>query len=74
MTDKGAARPDPGATPVDAEPMEEARKMHLAELQQRIGRGEYQVDAQAVAEAIVRLLQTPESIGVERQTAQRECS
>lgn len=54
--------------------MEEARKMHLAELQQRIGRGEYQVDAQAVAEAIVRLLQTPESIGVERQTAQRECS
>ena len=48
--------------------------MHLAELQQRISRGEYEVDARAVAEAIVRRLQEPESAGYELQPAQRKCS
>jgi anti-sigma28 factor (negative regulator of flagellin synthesis) len=56
MTDKGS-RPDPGISPVRSELMEENRKMRLAELQHRIGRGEYVVDVRAVAEAIVRRLQ-----------------
>jgi hypothetical protein len=74
MTDKGA-RPDPGIRPWNAELMEETRKMNLAELQQRIGCGEYEVDARAVAEAIVQRLQPSEPIGSERhRPAQSECS
>ena len=73
MTDKGA-RPDRGIRPVDPEPMEETRTMSLLELQQRIGRGEYEVDARAVAEAIVRRLLPLEATNCERRPPQMECS
>jgi hypothetical protein len=48
--------------------------MSLLELQQRIGRGEYEVDARAVAEAIVRRLLPLEATNCERRTPQMECS
>lgn len=54
--------------------MEESRKMRMIELQQRICRGEYVVDARAVADALVRHLLAPEATLFERLAAQRECS
>jgi anti-sigma28 factor (negative regulator of flagellin synthesis) len=41
---------------------ESGRQMRLNEIQQQVGRGEYQVDIHAVADAIVRrLLSEPKS-------------
>ncbi len=54
--------------------MDEDRNMRLAELQERIGRGEYHVDAQAVAAAIVRRLQERSSVLLGPNPAQRQCS
>ncbi len=49
--------------------------MRLSEIQEQIGRGQYQVDAHAVAEAIVRrLLQDHKSAASEHKRAQEECS
>ncbi len=49
--------------------------MRLSEIQEQIGRGQYHVDTQAVADAIVRrLLQEQKTTAVERKGAQEECS
>jgi anti-sigma28 factor (negative regulator of flagellin synthesis) len=49
--------------------------MRLSQIQEQIGRGEYQVDTQAVADAIVRkLLQEQKMTGVEHKRGQAECS
>jgi hypothetical protein len=48
--------------------------MRLDELQQQVGRGEYRVDAQAVAEAIVRRLLAAHNSGGASNSAQAECS
>ncbi len=51
------------------------RDMRLSEIQEQIGRGQYQVDTHAVAEAIVRrLLQDQKSATSEPKRAQAECS
>ena len=48
--------------------------MRVTEIQEQVGRGEYQVDANAVADAIVRrLLHEPKSTGSPKR-AQGECS
>ena len=49
--------------------------MHLSDIQERIGRGQYQVDTQAVADAIVRrLMQDSKHVPPEHKRAQGECS
>ena len=49
--------------------------MRLSQIQEQIGRGEYQVDAQAVADAIVhKLLQERRMTSVEHKRGQAECS
>jgi hypothetical protein len=74
MTDNSRAITDRGICPVETKLMEESRKMRMIELQQRICRGEYVVDARAVADALVRHLLAPEATLFERLAAQRECS
>lgn len=55
-------------------PGDEEHNMRVSDIQDRIGRGEYQVDNQAVAAAIVaRLLQGHRLAAVE-PSAQEECS
>lgn len=49
------------------------RDLRLSEIQEQIGRGAYQVDTQAVAEAIVRKL-VERVTGSERKRSQGECS
>jgi anti-sigma28 factor (negative regulator of flagellin synthesis) len=48
--------------------------MKVIEIQEQIGRGAYQVDAQAVADAIVRRLQQQRVLPVVGQIDQSECS
>ena len=49
--------------------------MRLSEIQEQVGRGEYRVDAHAVADAILRrLLQEQQLSSAERKPAQDECS
>lgn len=49
--------------------------MRLNNIQEQIGRGEYQVDTQAVADAIIRkLLEEHKSSGSEGKRSQGECS
>jgi hypothetical protein len=49
--------------------------MRLREIQEQIGRGQYHVDAQAVADAILRrLLQQNKGGGSESSGAHGECS
>jgi hypothetical protein len=48
--------------------------MQLAQIQAQIGRGEYRVDTQAVAEAIVRRLVAHRKTEAEPERGQRECS
>ncbi len=49
--------------------------MRLSEIQEQIGRGQYQVDTHAVADAIVRrLLHDQKSAASEHKRAQEECS
>lgn len=49
--------------------------MRLSQIQEQIGRGEYQVDTQAVADAIVRkLLHEQKMTSVEHKRGQAECS
>lgn len=49
--------------------------MRLSQIQEQIGRGEYQVDTQAVADAIVRkLLHEQKITAVEHKRGQAECS
>jgi hypothetical protein len=51
------------------------RAMRLSELQEQIGRGEYRVDPQAVALAILRrLLDGHQPSPAESKPAQSECS
>ncbi|MGA9856322.1 MAG: flagellar biosynthesis anti-sigma factor FlgM [Solirubrobacteraceae bacterium] len=48
--------------------------MRISEIQEQIGRGEYQVDTHAVADAIVRrLMHEHKAIGSAKRT-QDECS
>jgi anti-sigma28 factor (negative regulator of flagellin synthesis) len=50
------------------------RHMRISEIQEQIGRGEYQVDTHAVADAIVRrLMHEHKAIGSAKRT-QDECS
>jgi anti-sigma28 factor (negative regulator of flagellin synthesis) len=48
--------------------------MRVSEIQQQVGRGEYQVDTHAVAEAIVRrmILQEQAAVPAPRAAAQHE--
>jgi hypothetical protein len=49
--------------------------MRISQIQQQIGRGEYHVDTQAVAEAILRrLVQERQESSSEDPKAQGECS
>lgn len=49
--------------------------MRVSQLQEQIGRGEYRVDPQAVADAIVRrLLEGLRAGSTEPKSAQSECS
>ena len=49
--------------------------MRLSQIQEQIGRGEYQVDTQAVADAIVRkLLHEQKITSVQHKRGQAECS
>jgi hypothetical protein len=49
--------------------------MQIHQIQEQIGRGEYEVDTQAVADAIVRrLLHEHKTTSSERKGAQGECS
>jgi anti-sigma28 factor (negative regulator of flagellin synthesis) len=51
------------------------RAMQIHQIQEQIGRGEYEVDTQAVADAIVRrLLHEHKTTSSERKGAQGECS
>jgi anti-sigma28 factor (negative regulator of flagellin synthesis) len=51
------------------------RDMRLSEIQQQIGRGEYRVDGQAVADAIVRrLLAGHKHASTDDKRGQAECS
>jgi hypothetical protein len=48
--------------------------MRISELHQQVGRGEYRVDAHAVAEAILRKLLHERTLGGSGTHAQGECS
>ena len=49
--------------------------MRLSQIQEQIGRGEYQVDTQAVADAIVRrLLEEHKIVASGHKRAHGECS
>ncbi len=49
--------------------------MRLSQIQEQVGRGEYQVDTQAVAEAIVRrLVEEHKVVASGHKGAQGECS
>jgi hypothetical protein len=49
--------------------------MHLNEIQEQIGRGEYKVDTHAVAEAMLLRLGQELKLGTaEDETSQAECS
>ena len=48
--------------------------MRLNEIQQQVGRGDYQVDTKAVAEAIVRRLWPIQLSADDPKQAQGECS
>jgi hypothetical protein len=48
--------------------------MRLDELQQQVGRGEYRVDAKAVAEAILRRLRAVRTSEGASKPPQAECS
>lgn len=49
--------------------------MRLSQIQEQVGRGEYQVDTQAVADAIVRrLLEEHKIVGCGHKRAHEECS
>ena len=51
------------------------RDMRLSEIQRQVGRGEYRVDNQAVADAIVRRLLAGRGVGPgDDRRAQDECS
>ncbi len=53
----------------------EDRTMRLSQLQDQIGRGEYRVDIQAVADAIIRRLLVGSQAGaVDPKGAQSKCS
>lgn len=54
---------------------EGTRVMRLSQIQEQVGRGEYQVDTQAVAEAIVRrLVEEHKVVASGHKGAQGECS
>lgn len=73
---------DPGSADSENElirqptPLREGNpNMRLNQIQEQIGRGEYQVDTQAVADAIVRkLLHEQKITSVEHKRGQAECS
>jgi hypothetical protein len=48
--------------------------MRISEIQEQVGRGEYHVDAHAVADAIVRRLQQDQKISGAGTPAHEECS
>jgi anti-sigma28 factor (negative regulator of flagellin synthesis) len=49
--------------------------MRLSQIQEQIGRGQYQIDTHAVADAIIRrLLHDPKSAGIAFKRGQAECS
>jgi hypothetical protein len=50
------------------------RDVHLAEIQERVGAGEYRVDPSAVADAIVRRLAERLTSAPPSVRAQNECS
>jgi anti-sigma28 factor (negative regulator of flagellin synthesis) len=51
------------------------RDMRLSQIQEQVGRGEYQVDTQAVANAILRrLLEDYKGTAFEARRGQAECS
>jgi anti-sigma28 factor (negative regulator of flagellin synthesis) len=51
------------------------RSMMINQIQEQIGRGEYQVDTRAVAEAFLRCLgQESKLVPAEDETPQAECS
>jgi Anti-sigma-28 factor, FlgM len=50
------------------------RQMRVAEIQQRVGRGEYRVDTRAVAEAIVRRLLAEHILPGAAKRDHEECS
>jgi Anti-sigma-28 factor, FlgM len=54
---------------------EGTRVMRLSQIQEQVGRGEYQVDTHAVADAIVRrLLEEHKIVASGHKRAQGECS
>jgi anti-sigma28 factor (negative regulator of flagellin synthesis) len=56
-------------------PMSEGNSaLRLNDIQEQIGRGEYRVDTQAVAEAIIRRLLQEYKAGATHKRAQGECS
>jgi hypothetical protein len=48
--------------------------LRLNEIQEQIGRGEYRVDTQAVADAIIRRLLGEQKSASQQKRAQGECS
>jgi hypothetical protein len=48
--------------------------MRIVEIQQQVGRGEYRVDTNAVAEAILRRLLGDQTLGGSGKRPQGECS
>ena len=53
---------------------ERNRDMRIVEIQQQVGRGEYRVDTNAVADAILRRLLGAQKLGGSAQRPQGECS
>src|ERR1700731_4735521 len=54
--------------------MDEDRDQKMAEIKQRVQRGEYRVDPDVVADAILRRLREFAAVRAERDTPQNECS
>jgi hypothetical protein len=56
-------------------PMKEGNSaLRLNEIQEQIGRGEYRVDTQAVADAIIRRMLQEQNASSQNKRAQGECS
>ncbi len=54
--------------------MDEDREQKVAEIKQRVQRGEYRIDPDVVADAILRRLRELAAVRAERDTPQNECS
>ena len=65
----GPYRADPEVSLLSHKTTGEGRRMRIDQLQQQVGKGEYQVDTHAVAEAILRRLLGAGGAGAEAPAA-----